>query len=184
MHVCAYACACLSVCASPAPDNITKGTARKQQRARSSSFLSFFRGEKNAGGGDADLLAAQHAHEAHAVDLDPALIAQEQRQLAAAVTLHKQRLREHAQREARARAESENAAWQATLAEAEARAAAEELARAPPLEFDPHDAFGTDVSVAHAMGTTNLVLAKIIAKQRQAMLRAGVEQNTVVRVSL
>ena len=112
------------------------------------------------------------------------LIAQEQRQLAAAVTLHKQRLREQAQREARARAESENAAWQATLAEAEARAAAEELARAEALEFDLHDPFGTDLSVADALGTTNLVLAKIVAKQREVMLRDGVEQNSVIRVTL
>ena len=172
-------------------DNVQRGAAltQQQQRPRSNSFLSYFRGQKKGTGAGGDgiapnLLAARAQQVDSDRESDPVLIAQEQRQLAAAVALHKQRLREQAQREARARAESENAAWQATLAEAEARAAAEELARAEALEFDLHDPFGTDLSVADALGTTNLVLAKIVAKQREVMLRDGVEQNSVIRVSV
>eukprot|EP00039_Didymoeca_costata_P016655 m.301607 g.301607 ORF g.301607 m.301607 type:complete len:481 (+) comp16427_c0_seq4:463-1905(+) len=61
-------------------------------------------------------------------------IRSEQNILTTAVELHKAQMREKAQREARARADAENAAWKAALAEAEARAAEEELAKVPSLE--------------------------------------------------
>jgi hypothetical protein len=69
----------------------------------------------------------------------------DQHLLSEAVRLHKAKMRELAQREARARADSEQATYKAAVAEAEACAAADELAMA---ELDPLDGYGTLLSLA------------------------------------
>lgn len=101
-------------------------------RRRSNSFLSYFVGGGTSDDNNADPVTMTKA-ELKAAAEEANRAGREQQMLAEAIRVHKNKMRELAQREARARADSAEASWQVAVAEAEARAAEEELARAPPL---------------------------------------------------
>lgn len=157
-------------------------------RRRSNSFLSYFGGgNPTGGGGRANATRMAEAEMNAAAEADDRA-GREQQVLGEAIRLHKNKMRELAQREARARADSAEASWQLAVAEAEARAAEEELAMAPPLldaeregRHNPSSSHQHDQHLLSVECTPAVVLEKLFARQQEVARTDRLDPNVTAK---